>query len=505
MGAQGKSVAIIGAGIAGLCAGVYAQMNGYQSRIYEQHTAPGGLCTSWERHGYTVDLCVHWLVGSRPGIAMHELWREVGLVQGTEIIDLDEFARLETTDGTTVIFYRDLDRTEQHLLTLTTAGADSTLIREFFRDARRLSGKDLRSDLPPQFLMGRLERLRAIPMMLPYMKPFRTWGKVSLADFADRFSSTALREAFRAWWHPEMSVFTMLMTLVWLHDRQAGYPIGGSLPLARAVERRYLDLGGEIEYGARVASVMVESDRAVGLRMSDAGERRAEWVVSAADGHSTMFDLLEERYLDETRRHFYRDLPRFPSLVFVGLGVNRSFTDEPRPVSGWSLPADPPLPLEGVETDRIAVRIHNFDPTLAPAGKTVITVALEADYDHWTNLAADDSRYEEEKAKVAEVVVGFLDRRYPGLRSQLEMVDVATPATIERYTGNWMGSYEGWLPTPDTFIMEMPRDLPGLDAFLMAGQWVMPGGGLPSGAMTGRQTVQIMCHADGLRFHTTTA
>lgn len=505
MGTQGKSVAIIGAGIAGLCAGVYAQMNGYQSRIYEQHTAPGGLCTSWKRHGYTIDLCVHWLVGSRPGISMHELWREVGLVQGAEIIDLEEFARLETTDGRTVTFYRDLDRTEQHLLTFATAEADAALIREFFRDARRLTGKDLRSDLPPQALMGRLERLRAMPMLLPYMKPFRAWGRLSLADFADRFSSPVLREAFRVWWHPEMSVFTMLMALVWLDDRQAGYPLGGSLPLIRAVERRYLELGGQIEYGARVDSIMVESDVAVGLRLSDATERRAEWVISAADGHSTLFDLLQERYLDDVRRHFYRDLPLFPSLVFVGLGVNRSFVDEPQLVSGWSLPADPPLPLEGVQTDRVAMRIHNFDPTLSPAGKTAITVALEADHGFWTDLAADHSRYEEEKAKVAEAVVGFLERRYPGLRPQVEMADVATPATIERYTANWKGSYEGWLPTPDTFAMEMPRDLPGLDAFLMAGQWVMPGGGLPSGVMSGRQTVQIMCHADGSRFHTTVA
>ena len=498
-----KTVAIVGAGIAGLCAGVYAQMNGYQSRIYEQHTTPGGLCTAWRRHGYTIDLCVHWLVGSRPGIAMHELWREVGLVQDAEIVDLDEFARLETCGGETVVFYRDLNRTERHLLEL--APADATLIRRFFADARRLSGKDLRSDLPPRYLMGRLDQLKAMPMLLPYMKPIRTWGRLSLADFANQFSSPALREAFRLWWHPEMTVFTLLMTLVWLHDRQAGYPIGGSLPLARSVERRYRDLGGEIEYGARVTSVMVENDRAVGLRMHDATERRAEWVISAADGHSTIFDLLEERYLDDTRRHFYRDLPRFPSLVLVALGVNRSFADEPHVVSGWSLPVHPPLALDGVVTDRVAVRIHNFDPNLAPAGKTVITVTLEADYAHWVALAAEESRYEEEKAKVAAAVVGLLEQRFPGLRAQLEMVDVATPATIERYTGNWMGSYEGWLPTPETFMKDMPRALPGLDAFLMTGQWVMPGGGLPSGVMTGRQTVQIMCHEDGLKFHTTMA
>lgn len=41
-----RSVMIIGAGIAGLSAGIYAQLNGYRSRIYEMHSLPGGLRAS---------------------------------------------------------------------------------------------------------------------------------------------------------------------------------------------------------------------------------------------------------------------------------------------------------------------------------------------------------------------------------------------------------------------------------------------------------------------------
>ena len=46
---KNKKVVIIGAGIAGLSAGCYIQMNGYNTDIYELHTTPGGLCTSWKR------------------------------------------------------------------------------------------------------------------------------------------------------------------------------------------------------------------------------------------------------------------------------------------------------------------------------------------------------------------------------------------------------------------------------------------------------------------------
>lgn len=59
-----KKVIIVGSGIAGLSAGCYLQMNGYDTQIFEAHNHPGGVCTSWTRKGYTVDNCIHWLVGS---------------------------------------------------------------------------------------------------------------------------------------------------------------------------------------------------------------------------------------------------------------------------------------------------------------------------------------------------------------------------------------------------------------------------------------------------------
>ena len=70
-----KSIIIAGAGIAGLSAGCYGQMNGYRTQIFESHDKPGGLCTSWKRQGYTIDGCLHWLVGSSPGSAFHRIWR----------------------------------------------------------------------------------------------------------------------------------------------------------------------------------------------------------------------------------------------------------------------------------------------------------------------------------------------------------------------------------------------------------------------------------------------
>ena len=118
-------------------------------------------------------------------------------------------------------------------------------------------------------------------------------------------------------------------------------------------------------------------------------------------------------------------------------------------------------------------------------------------------LRQDPERYEAEKEQIADQVVAALDRRFPGLAAQVEMRDVATPTTWERYTGNWQGTFLGWRISTKTLRMRLTKTLPGLRNFYMAGQWVEPGGGgVPTAAMSGRNVTQIICKGDKRSFLT---
>ena len=96
-----------------------------------------------------------------------------------------------------------------------------------------------------------------------------------------------------------------------------------------------------------------------------------------------------------------------------------------------------------------------------------------------------------------------LDRRYDDIIPNTEMIDVSTPSTVIKYTNNWKGSLEGWLLTPKMGFRRMKKVLPGLENFYMAGQWVEPGGGVPTGLLSGRNVTQIICKEDKKRFTTT--
>ena len=494
-----KSIHIIGAGIAGLATGCYGQMNGYRTQIFEKHDSPGGLCTSWKRKGYTIDGCLQWLVGTRPGVGFYRIWEELGAIQGQHIIDHEEFIRYEGKSGKVFIVYSDIDRFQKHLEEL--APQDSKVIEELALAARTCAKYNLPMEKAPE-LYGTLDGIRFLIRAFPLLRILSRWKRVSVRDFAKRFSDPFVREAFTNIFDlPDFPMACFIMILAWKHQKNAGYPEGGSLAFSRRIERRYHDLGGRICYCSLVDKIMVENDKAVGVRLADGSEHRSDVTISAADGHATIFDMLGGKYLNDKIRDYYDTLPIFPPLIHVALGVARSFEGSPATVI---YPLDESITIGGKIRKHLGVEIYNYDRTMTPPGKTVLKVLFPSDYTYWKNLKQDTERYKAEKEKIADQVISLLDRRYPGLADQVEMRDVATPITWERYTGNWKGSMEGWLITQKTFPpFRMSKTLSGLKDFYMAGQWVEPGGGVPTAAMSGRNVIQIMCKRDKKTFVTT--
>ncbi len=498
---MGTSIIIIGAGIAGLSAGCYGRMNGYDTHIFELHDKPGGLCTGWKRKDYNIDGCIHWLVGTNPASNFNRIWRELGALQGKEIYDHEIFMHYEGRGGKELDIFTDIDRLERHMKEL--APGDAGIIEEFASAVRSMSRVNM--PLPkPREVSSPLDGLKMLTKILPLVRPLMKYRKTSMKSFAERFTDPFLHEFFSTFFDlPDFPLLGLMFTMAWLNGKDAGYPIGGSLEFARAIERRYLDLGGAIDYKSRVEKILVERDRAVGVRLQDGSEHRADVVVSAADGHATIFDMLEGKYADDEIRKRYDTMPIFEPLVQVAVGVADDLAGEPYSLS-FPLPA--PIVIAGEERDRIGVVNQSFDPTLAPERKCVLVSTFMSNYPYWEKLYKDREAYEEEKQSIADAVVTAYEGRFPNIRGKVEMVDVATPITYKRYTNNWQGSFEGWLLTTKNMVKStrgFDKTLPGLDGFYMIGQWIAPGGGLPPAAQSGRDVIQIICHKDDRPFTTT--
>ena len=488
-----RKVVIIGGGIAGLCTAVYALRCGYRAEVLEMHSLPGGLATSWRRSGYTFENCLHWLLGSNPKGQMHPQWAEVCDIDKLTFVNHEEFARLETMDGKRLRIFTDIARLEAEMLSL--APQDSAEIRRFTSAVRGLT----RFQLPDP--IGGLANLGIYLDDLPFLPLLRRLSRCTCGEYGERFTHPLLRSFFTDGYIGKMSAIVLVLSLAWMSQGNAGYAIGGSQAIIRLIQHRLAMLGGNLRLGARVAKILVEDDTAFGVELEDGETIFADWVVSAADGHSTLVDLLGERYTDKSTEYAYRDLETFPSYLQVSLGVARELAGYPGFVTRLldsPVYADPATPL-----NQLSFRIFHFDPTFAPPGKTAVTCFLPtANFEYWVNLEqCDPGIYQAEKHRIAQAAIDVLAQIVPGIRQSIELIDVSTPATVIRYTGNWKGSMEGWLLTPATGFRQLRNTLPGLDRFLMAGHWVMPGGGLPSGLLTARSAVHAICRRDRVPFN----
>jgi len=168
-------------------------------------------------------------------------------------------------------------------------------------------------------------------------------------------------------------------------------------------------------------------------------------------------------------------------------------------------PLEEPIVVDDSKTmNNLWVRTYSYDPTLTPHGKTLfVSMLTTTNCQYWDSLRRDDmNTYKAEKDRVAQAVINALDRRLGDIKKNVEMIDVSTPATVMRYTNNWKGSFEGWILSPKIGLKEMKKTLPGLNDFFMVGQWVQPGGGVPTGLLSGRNITQIICKQDGKTFTT---
>ncbi len=489
-----KSIIIIGAGMGGLAAGIYAQANGYDTRIFEMHTLPGGQCCAWKRKGYTFDGCIHHLFGCSPHTRLNGLWRELG-VMPREQVSTQECVSVLSAQGTLFRDYWELDVLESHLKELSPADAEVT--GDYIKGIKVFAKSDLWGDA----MMGSAADL---VKLLPKVFPAARWFRPDMTRFAARFGDPFLQKAFPLLEYsiPEIPFMLHLAKHAYGYLGDIAWPVGGSMELAGSMEKRYLDMGGEVYYKSRVQKILTAGDKAVGVKLEDGSEHRADLVISNADGRKTILEMLVGRYMDQRIRGWCQDVDdETPWAVHVFLGVDRDLSNEP---SAMVMLLDEPVTIAGHATDSLEMQTYGFDATMAPEGKGVIKVELVSAYPYWKELVKDRDRYEEEKQKVAGTVIDILDAGYfSGIKGQVEVVDVPTLLTWERY----MGGTHGFQNMPNrkmnvvgSFFGKGFTCLPSLSNFYMVGAWATMAGALFANALSGRKVVKHICEKDGRLF-----
>lgn len=494
-----KKIIIVGGGLAGLSAGIYAQLNGYHAEIFEQHTLPGGVCTCWKRESYTIDGCIHWLMGTTQGSFLRKIYEEVGVFNaGLKLLPVNHFGTYSwlTPQGASehsIEITHDLEQIEKNWLKL--SPQDAPLLQKLIQGIRAFHSYNADWGTPPE-VSSIWKKLSVFWQMRKQFMYFGHYSK-SVRDFCKNIQHPFLKWHLENLFLPEMPTFFLMMILGELTSGKLGVFEEGSLKFSLAIAKRFQQLGGTLHFKSDVSRILVKDHRAIGIELKDGAKHFSDTVISAADLHSTLYKLLENQYTDPDSEQRFEQWPLFDPILILSFGVKKEFKNLP---TSHLFRLSHSIDTGGRQENELFVKFFNEHPSFAPPQNTTVQAIIRTDYDYWEKLQKNRIAYDQEKIRIANAILQELNTLHPGFSSQVEMIDVATPMTFVYFTRNYRGAWEGWNMTPEAFRTRIPRTLPRLENFYLAGQWVEPGGGVPTALLSGRTVIQILCKKDRKKF-----
>lgn len=487
-----KKIVIAGGGIAGLSAGIYGCLTGYEVEIYEKNPVAGGQCMGWNRKGCHIDNCIHWLTGTKKGSALRKVWETVGaLDENTRFADCDLFYTT-VLEGQRVTLWKDLERTEAELLAL--SPEDEAEIKKFIQHVRYASECEMPAEKPME-AMSIKDYIRLGASMANMPKVTKEYGSIDLHDLAARFKHPVLKTLFTDYMPKEYVASSFLVSYGTIVSGNGEIPLGGSLAMVNRMIDRFRQLGGKLYCCSPVARVLIENKSAIGIELQDRKRIMADYVISAADTMEMFSHLIGKEYMNRKWLSCYSDSKTYP--LFSGMQaafvVDRNAYNE----HGTIFFDCSPIESGGNLTCRMSVKSYDYEPSFAAEDKTVLQVNIaqyDAEYLYWKSLSKE--AYAEEKQRIFHAIEDRLYQQFPTLKGHMEPLDCWSPLTYERYCNAYHGAYMSFTMKKDVKSFRAKRTVKGIKNFYIASQWLMAPGGLPVAVTAGKFAIWWIAKKD---------
>ena len=482
-------VIVIGGGVAGLSAGIYLKANGYQVEILEKNSVAGGACIGWERKGCYIDGCIHWLTGVHPDSNLNTLWREThGLTDDTKIFFQDDLVKYVFPDGKNLTLWADTDKIEKSLIEF--APEDTKEIKKFIKLIKKFQKVNPPSHKPVE-LMNLLDLLKVAFTLGGKYLLIRKTSAMSCKDYSMRFKNERLRKIIEHFMAPNYNFMSMLYMLGHITYKDGGIPYGGSISLIERMEKRYVELGGIIRKNAEVQEISVENGVATGIILKNGQKICSDWVVSTAPVEHSLVDLLNDKYYDKKFDLRLNDEKTYPIYTYTTAVIKCPISVADKSLS-ITYHLDKPFILDKAY-DKISFRNYSYDNSVKTQdGYCIIQATIHSNDDmyRWWKNVKDNGEYKLTKNDVADRILNIAKEVFPDVADKLEILDVVTPCTYERYLNSRHGSFQGFIHTSKGKALMHNGKIKGLKNFLLCGQWLIRSGGLPTAVMSGRFCAQ---------------
>jgi phytoene dehydrogenase-like protein len=495
---------VIGSGQHGLILGTYLSRLGLKIAVLERRMAYGGGLSTVEpgppgfyQNPHSIN---HFNISKTPWYRDLELETTVRYVTPQH-----DFAQPHT-DGTALVFSRDIDETCASIARFSKKDADTfrewnhraDLISDHIFLAERYSeplAEEERTELLSQSAVGRdfLEIIERQPLDL-VNELFEDERVRLLLLFKLSLFGTVLYDA--------VSKRSPMGAAIRGFDLAAGYEVcvGGSWNLARGLMERFIQAGGTFVNHAEVERIVVEGNRATGVELADGRTFKArQFVASTIDVPQTFTRLVGNEQLPEP---YHAKVAGFQQTGWTLFGIHLALREHPQYTSaGFDPNIDRALKYnigcesmeqlfalheevaEGKIPSRISFgtgHITIFDPSQAPAGCATAYGWHAMPY----APGGDPVNIEDVKQEFAEKMLDVWRRYAPNLtpdnvlHTWIYTANDYSRSLINMVRGDiFMGSFAGDQTMWNHFGYRTP-----IESLYMAGSPTHPGGAISGGA-----------------------
>lgn len=458
-------VIIIGSGIGGLICGTFLAKNGKKVLIIERHSIPGGYCTSFKRKGFVFDAAVHHIGGCGKWSIVGRCFKELG-------IDIN-FVQLDPMDSInfpsfSIDIPAELD--DYTNLLKQRYPAESENITSFFKEFIGLyrstvsagKGKMLikYQDLTYKEMLDKFFGNEQLKMILAAQ-----WGYIGLPP-------------------QKVSAIGMCQMLVNYLKDGAYYPLGSTQNFTNTITQKFIDYGGQIMLSSEVSKLNVKDIYAKSVITNKGKGFFADVFVSNIDPRLTFSKLIDKKDVDSAYLHKIESMKESGSFFLLYLGLDKDLDLKILKRGFYHTSEDINFSNNGWFYISVPTKV---DPNLAPDEKQIITVAvsLKEDYD-------DIGNWVEFKEKMKNYTIKYLETIIPNIQDHIEVIETATPKTLNRYTLNSKGAAYGWAVTADqTWSNRLQHETPFKNLFL-AGHWTNPGPGICAVVSSGWRVANLI-------------
>lgn len=501
-----KKVAIIGGGVAGLSAGIYAQRAGFQTIIYEKNSVLGGNCSGWYRNGYAIDNCLHWLTGTNKDGGQYSQWVELGVInENTKIIERPWFASSQT-NGVRVTLWRDPERTRREMLEI--SPEDETEINLFI-DCVKLAD-DIVANLSSIDKIAKT--FTTADTTLSHMEFARRsvlYMGINNEQWVKRFKSEAIRNLILDFCPKEYESYYLIIMYSFFTAGNADLVEGGSFTIADNLIRTYLSEGGTIETNMaakqvlikkkklpKIEKVKIKTKHADSVIFENGETISADYVICACDTQYVFSKLIKKKkHKSEVMKKIFKDKEKFPmySAFHAAFSVDGLFEE----IEDTLAFECNPIEIAMQRYERMQVKNYRlYGDYIAPEGHTVIQclfIQYEKDFKFWKKLyKSDKARYDQAKNNIATAILNEIVKKYPRYEGKIHILDTWTPYTYARRNNDTNGAFMRFITTAISRKATIAPQVKGVDNVYLASHWLKYPGGLPMAAYTGKTAARLI-------------